>query len=234
MNAGMLLPDPRFRSPTALAGKSDLRDDHIYSAAVLQHGGQGSVSLFTVPKGQAIPKLHGSGVTESSQAHHNLYTLATTSMAKAGELGSGIGDIAIRSISLTFEQAAVTPATGAARAFGATQFEIADVQAKCWFDLKIANKSQIKGPTWNFGAAGGVAGSISTTGNAATASIAQNGVPGNVRRLKLPIPCARNDTLEGVLEVAGGASLAFSDTTGEGQPFLVWSNLFANVAGDVR
>jgi hypothetical protein len=232
--ANMLLPDPRFRSPTAVDGKSDFRDDNIYSSILLQHGGAGQQKVFTIPQGQAIPALRGAGIAASTNAWQTTYTETTTNLSKAGELGSGIGDAAIRSIGISLETAAVTASTGAARAWGATQFEVSDVLSKCFFQLKVASKTQITGPIFTFPSAGGSFGSISTTGNAATAGVVSNGWPGSYKRLKIPVPVARNDTLEGVFGVAGGSSLAFSVTSADGQPSLLWVVLTANVAGDVR
>lgn len=234
--ADLLLPDPRFRSPTAVDGKSDFRDDNIYSSILLQSGGAGQQKLFTIPQGQAIPSLKGAGIIASTQAHQLTYTETTTNLTKAGELGSGIGDAAIRGIGISLEGAAITLATGAPRTFGATQFEVEDVLSKCFFTLRIANKPMITGPIFAFPAAGGAYSSISTTGAAATASVATNGWPGSYKRLKLPIPVARNDTLEGVFGVAGGSALAFSTSApgSEGQPSLLWVMLAANVAGDIR
>ena len=230
--AGMLLPAATFRSPTAVADKSDVRSDNLYSAVVVQHTGTGQAKVFTVPQGQAIPKMNGSS-TASTQAHQGNYSDATTNLTQAGQLGAGLGDASIKAIGLTFEQAAFTPTTGAQRAFGMTQFEVADVLSKCSFELKVSGKRQIIGPAWAYPALGSAVGSIATTGNAATASIANNGWGGG-RRLKVPVPIARNDTLEGVFAVATGASLAFSTTTGEGQPSLIWFHLDCLVKGDVR
>jgi len=234
MNPRMLVPTPVFRSPTAMGGKSDFRDEMVYSALLLQHGGAGQQKLFTIPQGQQIPFLRGAGITASANAHQTTYTETTTNLGKAGELGSGIGDAAIRAIGITIETAAVTLATGVPRAFGATQFEVSDILAKSFVQLKVGNKPQITGPVWGFPAAGGAMGSISTTGNAATASIASNGWVGSLRRLKIPIPVARNDALEAVYGVAGGASLAFSNTATDGQPCLLWIMTYCNVGGDVR
>jgi tripartite-type tricarboxylate transporter receptor subunit TctC len=69
---------------------------------------------------------------------------------------------------------------------------------------------------------------------AATAGVVSNGWPGAYKRLKIPVPIARNDTLEGVFGVAGGSALAFSGAGADGQPSLMWVVLTANVAGDVR
>jgi len=234
MQPRLIVPDARFRSPTAVAGKSDFRDEHVYSAIVVAHGGAGIQKVFTIPQGQAIPELKGSAITATANAHQLTFTEATTNMNKAGELGSAIGDAAIRAIGVTCEGAAVTLTTGAPRTFGMTQFEVQDVLSKSFFILRIANKPQIIGPIFTFPCSGAAFGSVSTTGNAQTASVVNNGWPGALRRLKIPIPVARNDTLEGVYGVAGGASLAFNNTGTDGQPSLLWFNLYCNVAGDVR
>lgn len=234
MDPKLLVPAPTFRSPTAVGGKSDFRDDHIYSALLLQHGGAGQQKVFTIPQGQQIPALKGSAVSASTNAHQLTYSESTTNLTQAGQLGSGIGDAAIRAIGINMETAAITLTTGQPRAFGSTQFEVSDVLAKCFFQLKVANKPQITGPVFAYPASGGAMGSVSTTGNAATASVVGNGWTGMLRRLKIPVPIARNDTLEGVFGIAGGSSLAFSTTTGEGQPSLIWFNMYVNVAGDVR
>ena len=231
----LILPDPRFRSPTAVGGKSDFRDEHVYASIVLADGASGIQKLFTIPQGQSIPVLKGSGKTATTNSHQTTFTESTTNLTKAGELGSGIGDAAIRAIGITLEQAAIAISTGLPRAFGGTQFEMSDILAKGFFLLRIANKPQIIGPVFSFPCSGALFGSVGTTGNATTASIANNGWPGTLRRLKIPIPVARNDTLEGVIGVAGGAVLAFNAGQGaDGQPLLLWCNLFCNVAGDVR
>lgn len=230
----MILPAATFRSPTAVEGKSDVRDENVYSALVVQHSGTGQQVVFTVPKGQSIPKMNGT-VTASTNAHQANYSDLTTNLTKAGEFGSGLGDGSIRAIAITFEQAAYTASTGAARAFGMTPFEVADVLAKTSFELKVGGKRQIIGPTFAYPAAGGSIGSIATTANAATVGLASNGLgSANLRRLKVPIPVARNDVLEGIFAVATGASLAFSVTGSDGQPSLIWFNLHTTVKGDVR
>lgn len=222
-----LMPSAQLRSPTAVEGKSDLRDENVYSAVVVQHSGSGQQKIFTVPSGQTIPRLGGS--TAPLQNWQVTYTEATTNLTKSGELGSAIGDAAVRGIGITIEQAAFTLATGAPRTFGATQFEVADILSKCFFQFKVAGKLQVQGPVFAFPASGGAFGAVSTTGNAATASVQQNGWPGNPRKLKLPILVARTDTLEGVFGVAGGSSLAFSSTASDGQPCLVWVNLWSQL-----
>src|ERR1700682_3618374 len=98
MQPRLIVPDARFRSPTAVAGKSDFRDEHVYSAIVVAHGGEGIQKVFTLPQGQAIPELKGSAITATANAHQLTFTEATTNMNKAGELGSAIGDASIRAI----------------------------------------------------------------------------------------------------------------------------------------
>lgn len=225
----LLLPDARFRSPTAVEGKADMRDENIYSAVVVGHGGAGQIKVFTVPQGQAIPRL---GTVGAPAPHQAVFTELTTNLTKAGELGSSIGDASIRNIGITFENAAYD-AAGAPRNFGMTQFEVNDVLSKTFFQLKIAGKLQIQGATHMFPASGGAFGSVSTTEAAVTVSQVTNGWPGALRRLKLPILVARTDTVEGVFGVAGGASLEFSNPT-NGQNSLIWFNLHALVKGDVR
>lgn len=229
--AKMLLPAATMRSPTAVEGKSDIRDENVYSALVVQHSGTGTQRVFTVPQGQTIPKMNGSS-TASTQAHHGTYSELTTNLTKAGEFGSSLGDGSVRGLGVTVEQAAYTLSTSAPRAFGATQFELADLLAKTYFELRIGGKRQIIGPSFLFPALGAAEGSIAATGSAQTPSIANIG--GRHRFLKVPVPIARTDTLEGVFGVGTGASLAFSTTTGEGQPFLIWFVLYTTVKGDVR
>lgn len=227
----MILPAPTFRSPTAVADKSDILDQNVYSALVVQHTGTGNQVVFTVPKGQSIPTMNGS-VTATTQAHQTKYTDLTTNLTQAGQFGAALGDGSIRTIGITFEMAAFTLTTSQPRAFGMTQFEANDVTSKCSFELKVGGKRQIIGPVFDYPSLGAVGGAISGTGNASTASLAQN--VGPARKLKVPVPVARTDVLEGVFAVATGASLAFSTTTGEGQPSLIWFTLHTSLAGDAR
>src|SRR5258706_10457620 len=118
MQGRLLLPDGRFRSPTAVAGKADMRDENIYSAVILAHGGAGQQRIFTIPMGQTIPTLVGSSITVA-QNHQKTYAEPTTNLTKAGELGSAIGDASIRSIGLTLE-AAPLGVDGTVSAWGAT------------------------------------------------------------------------------------------------------------------
>ena len=68
----------------------------------------------------------------------------------------------------------------------------------------------------------------------AAISLVQNGVPGNGRRLKAVIGAARNDTIEGLFQMADNETLTYRTTSGIGASTLVWAVLFAAIAGDVR
>ncbi len=230
----LLLPDATLRSPTAVAGKSDMTDQNVYSALCCQHGGAGQQQMFTVPKGQTIPRLNGSAITVPTSAHQATYTELTTNISQAGQLGSALGDSAVRAIGVSIENAYATAATGVLNTYGAGQQEVTEILAKSFFQLRIGGKLQIQGPVIAFPNFGAAVGSVFTTGNGATVSNLNNGVAGSMRRLKLPILVARTDTVEGTWGIAGGDSYTFSVTTGIGQPTLVWVNLSTIVKGDAR
>lgn len=221
----MMFPDAKFRSPTAVDGKSDMRDENVYSSCVVTNGGQGNTTVFTVARGQTIPKL-GSA---TAAAHQTSYSELTTNISQNGQLGAAIGDSAFRALGITIE-AGWYDASGVLNTYGAGQREVAEILAKTFFQLRIAGKLQIQGPALFFPASGAMMGSISTSESAVTAAVVNNGFPGALRRLKLPILVGRTDTIEGTYGVAGGASLSFSGD----QPTLVWFNIFAAVAGDAR
>lgn len=228
----LLLPDARFRSPTAVENRSDMRDDNIYSSLVVGYGGAGIQKAFTVPQGQNIPRLVGSGIAPTS-AHLLTHSELTTNLSKAGEAGSSIGDFSVRAVTIGLEQGYYDGA-GALNTYGCGQQEVIEVLGKTFFQLKIAGKKQLEGPTQFFPTMGGASGGISTTENAVTTSLVTNGNPGMMRRLKIPILVARNDTIEGVFGVASSDSLVFSVASGVGQCSLVWFNLLSLVKGDVR
>lgn len=221
----MLFPDASFRSPTAVPGKSDFRDENVYSACVVTTAASGNTTVFTVARGQTIPKL-GSG---TAAAHQATYTETTTNISQNGQLGSALGEASFRAIGITIEQA-YYDASGVPNTYGAGQQEVAEILAKTFFQLRIGGKLQIQGPTLFFPASGAMFGSVSTTESAVTVAVANNGWPGSVRRLKLPIMVGRTDTIEGTYGVTGGASLTFSAS----QPTLIWFNIFALVKGDTR
>lgn len=221
------------RSVTAAQGYSDFRDDEVYSAACLQHGGSSQVTIFSIPKGQAIPALKGSAITATTQPHQALYSDLTTNLNKAGELGNAIGDIAIRKVHVTIEQAGYD-SSGAQKAYGGTPAVVTEVLGKCYFKFTIGQKDMIKGPLFRFPAGGGVYGSISSTETAITVGMVTNGIPGPGRVLRMPINVERSDTVEAQIGVAANASLDFGVSSGDGQPTLVWVNLVSNVRADVR
>lgn len=227
----LLFPDAAQRSPTAVAGKSDLRDENVYSAGVLGDGASGSMQLFTIPRGQAIPELTTS--TATNQAHQQRYSETTTNITQAGQFGSALGEGSVRGIGLDIENCWVTPTTGVPNGYGATQREVGEILSKCFFRLSIGGKKQIESAVRHLPAAGGATGSVSTTANAYTVSALSNGLPGSWRNLKVPILIARTDTVVGDLGIAGGATLSFTSGT-YGQPTLVWCVLKTAIKGDAR
>lgn len=241
--ARMILPSA-IRPSTALPGVSDLRDENIYSACIVSHGGVGTAKLFTVPQGQSIPNLT-SFAAPTLPAHQQVYTLLTTVLEKAGELGNNIGDAGVRAIGLTFEQVGYTSTIGdtaaafARRTFGMGPLEVADVLSKCYFELKVSNKRQIVGPAWAFPQTGAAASTASGSSNV-TAGATVGVVAGQAnnsslpvgRKLRVPIMVARNDVLVG--EFTAAAALAFGITATPGTPSLVWCNLISTVKGDAR
>jgi len=232
--ANMVYPNPAMRSVTAAPNLGDQHDNHIYSAAVLAHGGSGMAKLFSVQFGQSIPELKLSTITATANAHQTTYTLTTTNLDRPSQLGDNIGDATLRALGVTIETAAITITTSTARTFGATQFELNDILSKCAGELKIGGKSQITGPIFTFPAVGGLAGSIAATGTAATVAIAQNGALPIGRELRTPMLLGRYDAFVFELSVANGASLAFSNTGTDGQPTLVWAVILADLMSDVR
>jgi hypothetical protein len=232
--AQMVYPNPRYRSVTAATGIGDAHDGMVYSAAVLAHLGQGIAKLFSVQFGQTIPELKGAAITATANVWQAGYSLTTTNLDRPSQLGDNLGDAALRGIGVTIETAAVTFATGNIRAFGAGQFEVADILSKCAGEFKISSKPQMQGPIWSFPQYGGAAGSISTTGNAATAAIAQNGGIPVGREFRTPMMLGRYDSLVFELSVANGATLAFSNTGTDGQPTLVWALILCDFMTDVR
>ena len=230
----LFLPDASLRSPTAVQGSSDMRDENVYSALVLQSGGAGNQTLFTNPRGQAIPSLRGAAIAATPNQHQSTYTELTTNITQSGQLGSSIGDASFRAIGINIENAYYTPATGVMNAYGAGQQEVSEILAKCFFQIRIGGKLQVHGPALAFPASGGAFGSVNSTGNASTVSALGNGWPGSMRRLKLPILVARTDTVEATFGIAGGSSLLFSTAATPGQPTLVWVNIHALVKGDAR
>jgi len=232
--AQMVYPSSRYRSVTAATGIGDAHDGMIYSAGVVAHLGQGLLKLFSVQFGQAIPELKGTAITATANVWQTTYTLTTTNFDRPSQMGDNLGDAALRGIGVTIEAAAVTLATGAQRTFGASQFEVCDILSKCAGEFKIGSKPQMQGPIWAYPQYGGAAAAISTTGNAATASIAQNGAIPVGREFRTPMMLGRYDSVVYEFSVANGATLAFSNTGTDGQPTLVWCLILCDFMSDVR
>lgn len=228
----MLFTDPRFRSPSAAAGQSGGRDENIYSSLVLGTGASGTNKMFTVPEGQQIPRLMGAGIAPTAQ-HQLTMTKLNTNLGKAGEVGSAIGELSIRSIGIGFETAYYATG-GALNTYGMGQQEVSETMAKTYLIFRISGTKQIEGPTQFFPAPGAVFGSIAATTNNQTTAFVNNGWPGGGRRLKVFLPAARTDQLEVEFGTAGGVSLTFSVGSGVGQSSLVWCNMWCGVMADVR
>lgn len=223
------------RSVTAIQNADDILDGEVYSAGVLQHGGSSEMTLFSIPKGQAIPSLRGAGITASTQGHHGLYSDLTTNLTKAGEFGNAIGDVAIRKIHATIEQANYSATDGTQGTFGATPSDVVEILRKTYFLFNVGQKTMFKSPLFRIPAGGGAYGSVSTTETAVTVGFLTNGIPGPGRALKMPIGVERSDTVEAKLGVAPNTSLVFSSgAAADGQPTLVWINLVSNIRAEVR
>jgi hypothetical protein len=217
------------RSPTAIAGQSDLRDETIYSSVVAGTTLSGEQKVFTVPQGQSIPLW-------SAGAHpvHTNHTVVTTNLTKAGELGSGVGDISVRALGITAEPALISTAGVESATAGMTPADVVQFVYNTTFTLRVGGKKQIEGPTWFFPNMGGVSSSGVTTVPAAAAGATlflgsfTNGPDGiGGRKLKLPILIARSDTLEGECKVPTGSFT-------QSNPALVWYTLLSLVRADVR
>lgn len=225
----VMVPRPR-PTATAVADKLDLRDEHIYSAGVFQHGGATPLTLFTVPLGQGIPHTAGAGVAATGEpTHYTSYTEQTTNLEKAGELGSNIGDAGVKAIGVTFD-AATSNSAGTVKTSGATPVEVADLQSKVTLEFLVTRKRRIIGPVWMYPPTGGIWAASSTF--TAHPGFATNGVGNGGRRFRVPIMIAANDTV--VAKLTPQAALVFSVTVTPGQPVLTWCNLLAAVGAEVR
>lgn len=233
------------RSSTAVDGKSDFTDQNLYSSIVLADGGSGSMKLFTVPQGQPIPELKGTATLATANAWQMTHSKLTTIIEKAGELGKGIGDAAVRGIACHLEQAKI-PSTGVlpttTSAWGATDADVVDVLSKASLELRVSKKPMFTSPIWALPTMGGAAGALAIGSAANSTAMTKNtlttiGVPGSIRRLRAHIPVERQDTLEAEFEVAGNASLSFRETgssSNPGAPTLFYVLLPSTLRGDVR
>src|SRR3990170_20028 len=173
--AQMVYPNPRYRSVTAATGIGDAHYGMVYSAGALAHLGQGQLKLFSVQFGQSIPELRGTGITATTNVWQATYTLTTTNLDRPSQLGDNLGDASLRGIGVTIENAAYTSATGAQRAFGATQFEVADILSKCSGEFKIGSKPPMQGARWGDPPEGGGGGARAHPGDAVPTSKAPQG-----------------------------------------------------------
>lgn len=231
-----LFPDARFRSPTAVQNRSDVRDEMVYSALRLGDSAVGSTKTFTIPQGQTIPSLGNAG---GLAVHQTTYSALTTNLTKAGEFGSALGDASVRGIGITIEAAVPVTSIGTLAGVygvtGGTPQDVLAVLAQCAFALRIGGKKQIEQPVWAFPALGGLKGSMgvastATATTAITGGFLTNGEPGTGRKLKIPVLIARTDTVEGEFTITGTLDLFGTNT----QSLLVWTGLLALVKGDVR
>lgn len=222
---------PRTRpSPTAVQDKIDLKDEHIYSAGILQHGGATPITLFTVPLGQTVPTSAGAGVANTGfPAHYLTYSEQLTNLEKAGELGYNIGDAGIRSMGVTFD-VATSNSLGTVKTFGATPTEVADIQSKVTLEFLVTRKRRIIGPVWMFPQTGGFWGVASTF--TAHPGYATNGAVPSGRKFRVPVMIGSQETV--IVKLTPYAALTFSVTVTPGQPVLCWINLLASVGAEVR
>lgn len=222
------------RSATAASGLSDFQDQTLHSSIVVQNGGGGAQKAFTVPQGQTIPRLSGAGSAAPVQAWQQTHTKLTTIIEKAGELGKGIGDAAVRGIALHVEQATLA-AAGTLSTYGAAQVELADLSSKVSFELRVSKKPMYTNPLFALPTMGGVFGSLA--GSAALPnvnSLVTIGRPGAIRRLIRHIMVERADTLEAEFEVAANSTLAFRASSSDGIPCLLYVLLPSSIRNDVR
>jgi len=222
LDANFLTPNTP-QTASAVPGVKSARSDMIYSSVVLANAGNGPVRAFTVPGGQAIPVLSGQA-TKPIQVWQQIHDDHSTNLKQASVLGDGLGDAAVHTIAVDFENAAYTATTGVSRTFGATQFEVADITSKMSLLFKVKGVEQTKGAIEYFPGLGGMTGSIATaTTVAATTpvvSIVSNGVPGLGNRYDWPIMIAANNAIEALLSTGNGSALAFSSSASDGQPVL--------------
>jgi len=225
------------RSPTAVSGLSDVRSEFVYSSGVLMHGAQGVLTLFGATRGQAIPKLGGTGIA-STATHHANHDFHSTNLAEPSKTGSALGDIQIKSIALDVEQVVpqfIAASAGTLGTWGATAQELTEIASKCYFIFKLGTKEMQKAPFRCFPALGGVYGSTSNTTNNSLVSVAQNGTGIRAgRTLRSPIDVDRTDTIEAQIGIASSSTLAFRLESGTGGETMVTCLLDCGLKGDVR
>jgi hypothetical protein len=73
------------------------RNFDVYSSVLIGPGAAGLVKLFISPQGQTIPRM---GTVESRR--FSAHTPFTTNIWRAGQLGTSIGIMTVRSLRLDF------------------------------------------------------------------------------------------------------------------------------------
>lgn len=220
------------RSATAADGWDDAVDDNLYASGLLGNlaaaaipappaantatEAQGKLVLFTQPQGSNTPALPSSLVT--GVPLHNPLSKATTSQEKAGELGKGFGDAAVRAITIGFEQAEIH-VDGYIPDNGMTVWEMAQAAKNLAVRFEVGKKEYIGGALRQFPSIGGVEGVTNLIGRTDAAAttvfrgLGTNGNPGRIRRLVKHIQIERQDTIKVELEFANSASLRWRTTT---------------------
>lgn len=87
-------------SMRAQEGKTDVTEGYVYSTCMLAQGGEGEISLFTVPLGHLMPQL-GKGGPLCSKCQEDAGLKLTnkhTNIGQAGQLGSAFGEMAVRTL----------------------------------------------------------------------------------------------------------------------------------------
>lgn len=239
---------PGPRSSTAVPGVVDDRDEDLYSSGVMQDGAQSDLVLFKAPIGQQIPRVAGQGVVAPLNAWQQTHSNATTNLDKAGELGDSIGDVKIRGIHLSPEQAPITPSTGAypsvaiaegdARTWGASGYELAQIADLCAVELKVSKKPYFMTTFKNLPSIGApVPFATGTYAAGNTRGQAVNSSHGLIRKLGNWVACGRRDSLQVTVSFANGFALdarVEGSDVNDGTPFLVECVLPAWVNGDAR
>lgn len=232
-------------SPTAVQGQMDKKDFLVYGSILCIYGGTGEQQFFAVNKGQRVPLL-GTPSTAASNAPPPWYVQGsdqTTVLQDPSKLGS-LGDGNVRSIALSAKQAKQAPTGGGLASinnYGATPFEIEDINDKCTFFFKIGTKEELQGPAGMFPTNEGAVGGISTTANNTTSSVVTSGIPHQGRGLRYQPRIVRTDNFEARIKTAPGASFVFIRTVDDtaqsgntGQPVLLTCTLLFTMDADRR
>ncbi|HUX16262.1 MAG TPA: hypothetical protein VMW52_07295 [Phycisphaerae bacterium] len=187
------------------------RDQSIYSSVVLSDGGTGITTCFSGTKGQAIP-LKG---TATAATHQKTYDKNTTNIVQSGQPGSGIGNLGVLALGVTYEQCVVPTSS---TTYGANAQDVGEMNSKLALELKIAGNSFDVGPAWMFPSLGGTSGFVASTATNVTESIAQNGNGSRARAYSVPVLIGQSQSIEAEFSITG--TLTFSQAGGD--PTLVW------------